>query len=134
MMFEAGSSSNRTLSCSVFNLLLIQCTLPPPLPPPVALTQINMCKLLKSKIFKATRLYIGIRLRAPGLKYRVSPTLYPAVHPFRPFPNTSLKVLSSHSNWGARLESFHPLLNSRCPASLKFFLNDTFSREEHKTN
>jgi hypothetical protein len=28
---------------------------------------------------------------------------------------------SGHSNWGARLESLHPLLNSRCPASLNFF-------------
>ncbi len=33
----------------------------------------------------------------------------------------SLKVLSSHLNWGARLDSFDPLLNSRWPASLKFF-------------
>jgi hypothetical protein len=33
----------------------------------------------------------------------------------------TLKVLSSHLNWGARLDSFDPLLNSRWPASLKFF-------------
>ncbi len=45
-----------------------------------------------------------------------------------------LKVYSSHLNWGARLYSFDLLLNSRCPASLKKNFNDTFSREEHKTN
>jgi hypothetical protein len=38
---------------------------------------------------------------------------------FLPILNATLKVLSSHSNWGARLESLHPLLNSRCPASSK---------------
>ncbi len=32
-----------------------------------------------------------------------------------------LKVLSNHLNWGARLDSFDPLLNTRWPASLKFF-------------
>ncbi len=57
-----------------------------------------MCKLLKSKIFTATRLYIGIRLRAPGLKYRVQPTLHPAVHPFRPFPYTSLSHINLFAN------------------------------------
>ena len=52
----------------------------------------------KCKIFTATRLYIGIRLRAPGLKYRVQPTLYPAVHPFRPFPYTSLRHINLFAN------------------------------------
>ncbi len=33
--------------------------------------------------------------------------------------NDLLKVLSSHLNWGARLDSFDTLLNSRWPASLK---------------
>jgi hypothetical protein len=33
----------------------------------------------------------------------------------------SLKVYSSHLNWGARRDSFDPLLNTRCPASFKFF-------------
>ncbi len=28
----------------------------------------------------------------------------------------ALKVLSSHSNWGVRLDSFDPMLKSRCPA------------------
>jgi hypothetical protein len=46
----------------------------------------------------------------------------------------SLKVYSSHLNWGARLYSFDLLLNTRCPASKIFFFNYTFSREEHKTN
>ncbi len=32
-----------------------------------------------------------------------------------------LKVLSSHLNWGARLDSFDLLLKSRCPASLEIF-------------
>ncbi len=32
-----------------------------------------------------------------------------------------LKVYSSHLNWGARRDSFDPLLNTRCPASFKFF-------------
>jgi hypothetical protein len=45
-----------------------------------------------------------------------------------------LKVYSNHLNWGARLESFDPLLNTKCPANLKFFFNDTISREEHITN
>ncbi len=33
----------------------------------------------------------------------------------------SLKVYSSHLNWGVRRVSFDPLLNTRCPASLKIF-------------
>jgi hypothetical protein len=33
----------------------------------------------------------------------------------------TLKVLSSHSNWGVRIDSFDLMLNSRCPASFKFF-------------
>ncbi len=45
-----------------------------------------------------------------------------------------LKVLSSHSNWGVRLDSFYPMLKSRCPAIKKKKFNDTISREEHKTN
>jgi hypothetical protein len=28
-----------------------------------------------------------------------------------------LKVYSSHSNWGTRIDSFDPMLKSRCPAS-----------------
>ena len=44
-----------------------------------------------------------------------------------------LKVYSSHLNWGARLDSFDLMLNTRCPASFKFFFNDSNSREEHKT-
>ncbi len=32
-----------------------------------------------------------------------------------------LKVLSSHSNWGVRLDSFDPMLKSRCPAIFKNF-------------
>ncbi len=46
----------------------------------------------------------------------------------------NLKVYSSHLNWGARRDSFDPLLNTRCPASFNFFFNDRNSREEHKTN
>ncbi len=45
-----------------------------------------------------------------------------------------LKVLSSHSNWGMRLDSFYPMLKSRCPEIKKKNFNDTISREEHKTN
>jgi hypothetical protein len=32
------------------------------------------------------------------------------------YRQSSLKVLSSHSNWGVRLDSFNPMLKSRCPA------------------
>ncbi len=32
-----------------------------------------------------------------------------------------LKVYSSHLNWGARLDSFDLMLNTRCPASFTFF-------------
>jgi hypothetical protein len=35
------------------------------------------------------------------------------------FHERSLKVYSSHLNWGARLYSFALLLNTRCPASFK---------------
>ncbi len=47
--------------------------------------------------------------------------------------NMCLKVLSSHLNWGARLDSFDPLLNSRWPAIKNFFFNETIPREELKT-
>jgi hypothetical protein len=38
----------------------------------------------------ATWLYIGIRLRAPGLKHSL-PTLYLAVHPFHPIPHSPFR-------------------------------------------
>jgi hypothetical protein len=47
---------------------------------------------------------------------------------------SKLKVYSSHLNWGARLYSFDLLLNTRCWQVFNKFFNDTFSREEPKTN
>ncbi len=45
----------------------------------------------------------------------------PILSPHRYSVADLLKVLSSHSNWGVRLDSFNPMLNSRCPASFKIF-------------
>jgi hypothetical protein len=44
-----------------------------------------------------------------------------------------LKVLSSHLNWRARLDSFDPLLKLEVRQFFKKFFNETISRERHKT-